>query len=97
MEVLYMTDRSAAAGKSGTVYSDGRSRRLAFGSAGVSLDPLPTWPEFVKDSTRSQRIRSYALKPGACREMGYLLGAYHSTRLGVGRRPNTGRNTCWSS
>jgi len=70
MEVLYVTDRTLADGTKGPVYSYGRSRRLAFGVATVSLDPSPTWAELVQASTSRLRRRNYALQSGACREMG---------------------------
>jgi esterase/lipase superfamily enzyme len=70
MEVLYATDRSVAEGTKGPVYGYGRSRRLAFGVATVSLDPVPTWPELVQASTRRRRRRDFALQTGACRELG---------------------------
>jgi hypothetical protein len=69
--ILYATDRSVdeVDGKP-SKYGYGRSTRLAFGEANVSLDPEPTWLELVKDSTRAKRERSYELKLASVQEAG---------------------------
>ena len=76
MELLYATDRdSVEAGVSDhfsrtLTYGYGRARRLAFGTATVTLDPQPTWQELVVESLRADRRQAYALRAGDCKQLG---------------------------
>jgi esterase/lipase superfamily enzyme len=70
MEVLYATDRGGIPTPEGVTYGYDRSRRLAFGTATVTLKPTPTWKELIADSTRAERKLSYALSSAACKEHG---------------------------
>jgi esterase/lipase superfamily enzyme len=70
MDVLYATDREGTATEHGMSYGSGRSRRLAFGAATVSLKPESDWKELILNSTRADRKTSYALSPPVCMERG---------------------------
>ncbi len=70
MEVLYVTDRVATIEKEGLKYGPGRAKRVAFGTAIVRLDPMPTWRELVEDSVRPDRAKNYELKEGKVAELG---------------------------
>jgi esterase/lipase superfamily enzyme len=70
-EVLYATDRAVdKADSTNQHYGYQRAKRLAFGEATVSLDPMPTWTQLIEDSTRAVRKQPYGLKVTSVRERG---------------------------
>src|SRR5438105_3141487 len=68
MELLYATDRAAVDTPAGLAYGHGRSRRLAFGVASVTMSPDASWKQLIADSTRALRRHEYALHPTGCHE-----------------------------
>jgi len=82
MEVIYVTDREPIAGAKTQQYGYGRSKRVAFGTAQVQLDPMPTWQELVRDSTRLDRGKSYDLKLSEVREIGAFDAMWDRLEVG---------------
>lgn len=82
MEVIYVTDREPIVGSKTLQYGYGRSKRVAFGTAQVQLDPMPTWDQLVKDSTRLDRRQSYDLKLGEVREVGAFDAMWDRLEVG---------------
>lgn len=70
MEVLYATDRAVEETGGGPAYGYGRAKRIAFGSATVSLEPYPSWKELIDDSAAPERKQHYALRPDGLKEVG---------------------------
>jgi esterase/lipase superfamily enzyme len=84
MEVVYATDRDAVETAAGKSYGHGRSKRVAFGTATVTLDPYPSWKELVHDSGLPTRKQNYALKGDGCKEMGRFDPLWDKLRIGDG-------------
>jgi hypothetical protein len=71
VDLLYITDRTAdTSAGSETVYGEGRSKSLAFGSAAVELVPNMGWADLRRESLAAPRVVDIVLELGRVRELG---------------------------
>jgi esterase/lipase superfamily enzyme len=87
VDLVYITDRGppdATEAEQSLPYGEARSRRIAFGSARVSLEPGRGWEELVAQSQLGERSRPVTLALGQVTE----LGAYPPEPYDVDVLPN---------